>query len=280
MARLPAAWLPCGVVEWHSHHLPLGTDGLKVERLCSQLAQRLGGLVFPAYYLGSGLLQYPFGLSCDWQLLHAMWVDLFRQLDRLGFRYILVVSGHYSGEQLILLAEAAESHMADCDSLVLATREAGPVADSSLYFDHAARYETSLMMALEPSLVDMSSISSSLPPSAFDEPRGWREWGIMGVDPRSASREQGLEILGEIMAAWEHALRELQSPTAREYLANYYEMQRKFLAGVLPYYAEYFRSGSHGYQSWDHAWDSYYARLLGPKDLEQRSRWFRTLWKG
>jgi len=36
--RFPLAMVPLGALEWHSYHLPLGTDGLKAEYLLRKTA--------------------------------------------------------------------------------------------------------------------------------------------------------------------------------------------------------------------------------------------------
>ena len=61
--------------------------------------------------------------------------------------------------------------------------------------DHAAHWETSILMYLRPDLVDMDRIKGEDLTSAV----GVKEAGIWGRDPRTdASRELGEKIVGRI----------------------------------------------------------------------------------
>src|SRR2546430_7748797 len=53
-ARLPLAFIPIGPLEWHGPHLPMGMDGLHAHTVAMEVARRVGGVVLPTYYLGSG----------------------------------------------------------------------------------------------------------------------------------------------------------------------------------------------------------------------------------
>lgn len=50
--EVPVAYLPIGILEWHSFHNPYGLDGLKAKGLACRLAEELGGLVMPIMYWG------------------------------------------------------------------------------------------------------------------------------------------------------------------------------------------------------------------------------------
>ena len=53
----PIAYVPWGALEWHSYHNPVGLDGLKAHGLCGALAQRTGGVVLPAFYIGTDTIK-------------------------------------------------------------------------------------------------------------------------------------------------------------------------------------------------------------------------------
>ncbi len=279
MELFPAAWIPLGTVEWHSSHLPLGTDGLKAERLCEMLAERFGGLSFPVFYIATCMLQFPLSFSTTSKNLKNFLNDFLLELERLGFKYIFIISGHYSGEQLITLSEAAETYMKIGESLVMATREAGPINDSSKYFDHAALFETSIMLALFPSLVVQASLDKSAPKSAFSMPDSWKNFGVMGSDPREATAELGQKIIDEIMGAWEVTVTQMRSDNAKEFLADFYSKQRNFLRDVLPHYANYFDTGDIGADDWEEIWDNSYLQYLDPEEVQTRSHLFKSVWR-
>ena len=45
--KAPIAYLPLGTLEWHSSHLPLGTDGIISREFFKLLAHEIGGIVLP-----------------------------------------------------------------------------------------------------------------------------------------------------------------------------------------------------------------------------------------
>ena len=51
--KLPLVFLPIGLLEWHGPHLPLGVDGINAERVAVGVAQRIGGVVLPVFYIGT-----------------------------------------------------------------------------------------------------------------------------------------------------------------------------------------------------------------------------------
>src|SRR5256712_12806651 len=52
-SRLPLVFMPIGPIEWHGPHLPMGMDGLHAHMVAVEVAQRVGGVVLPIYYIGS-----------------------------------------------------------------------------------------------------------------------------------------------------------------------------------------------------------------------------------
>jgi creatinine amidohydrolase len=52
VSQCPLSFLPLGTLEWHGHHLPLGTDMLIPQGIFSRLAKDIGGVVLPPLFLG------------------------------------------------------------------------------------------------------------------------------------------------------------------------------------------------------------------------------------
>lgn len=222
----PIAWLPCGILEWHGRHNPIGLDGVKAHALCVRLASALGGLVWPTLWYGDNrddILENVFtperfnGLSHDhrpevaaalglpvqnlqaeaarcrelggWQPWTDLLCGILHQISAYGFEQIVVLCGHYP---LKLPADAAlEAYQAASDqpAKVHALIEAGPLAERGFHGDHAARWETSLLLALTPELVDL------------DELRDETEevLGVLGEDPRRATAEYGEAGIAALM---------------------------------------------------------------------------------
>src|SRR2546427_9666242 len=56
-SRLQLVFIPIGPIEWHGPHLPMGMDGLHAHMVAVEVAQRVGGVVLPIYYIGSGTVR-------------------------------------------------------------------------------------------------------------------------------------------------------------------------------------------------------------------------------
>ena len=217
----PIAYLPLGTLEWHGSHLPLGSDLLQSQGLFMQLARRVGGIVLPPLFLGpdsmrevNGVEYYGMDLSKQVpdpprQLRgSAYWVSdglfsemvyaVLKQLSRAGFK-IVVAHGH--GPSTDFFVKNCGS-MGERFGLVIMTawrRREEREPSTEFQYDHAAANETSIMMALHPSLVHLENL-----------PKDSEEWpmGIIGRDPRShASAAHGQRIIDIHLDRMESILR-------------------------------------------------------------------------
>ena len=218
----PIAYLPLGTLEWHGPHLPLGSDYLQSQGFFIELARRVGGIVLPplffgpdskrvfegADYYGMDMLQKaspnPMQLTGS-----AYWVPetlfseiinaVLSQLHRVGFR-IVVAHGHGPSTKHIInnRDDLEKKHKLIIMNVWRPDSEREP--HTEFQFEHAATNETSLMMALHPSLVKMQE----LPESLEEEPLG-----LLGKDPRvHASDEHGQKIISLHLDRMEALLRE------------------------------------------------------------------------
>ncbi len=216
------AYLGLGILEWHGFHNPVGLDGIKAHAALKHLADRVGGLVMPPLYWGdhrghicevvfdpavsewlppgttdhSSGICHAMGLSRDrmeeegrrsqenggWQLWKDLVVHIFFQVESLGMKTIVPYPGHYP---LIEPLDAAirdyKLNGGSCDIFVLKDQL---IAEG----DHAARFETSLLLALCPELVDMNELDAGAD----------QHLGVLGEDPlKTATAEYGRQILTE-----------------------------------------------------------------------------------
>ncbi|MCW8130307.1 MAG: creatininase family protein [Planctomycetota bacterium] len=201
----PVAYLPLGTLEWHGEHLPLGTDAIISEALFVRCARELGGIVLPPVHLGPDRIKpagpgqtligmdyhesvepaRPLDGSCYWvsQGFFAALVDaILEQLRRAGFKAV-VADGHgpSRGSWVSHLKEREERFGL---TLIGVTGEMAQGWTSMM--DHAARNETSLVMAVRPELPDLSQLS----PDRAVAPVGVG-WGGPKGDPRDASAAYG-----------------------------------------------------------------------------------------
>lgn len=236
-SRCPVAYLPIGGIEWHGEHNCLGLDTVKIHAIAMRCAERIGGLVFPALFYGEPRESYlmeanydpdgkirqkmdlPLGSfapgymeerrrEADINYVNLL-LHILHEVRSLGFKVIVIMAGHYP---LLHHAKAAaelfniEVHRSAtawaCTGYEL-VRDKIPTAG-----DHAAAWETSLMMALRPELVDLSRL-----PKDPNE----KLIGVSGRDPRQyASREYGEQGIAAIIERLEAKVRELLTPYVKQ----------------------------------------------------------------
>lgn len=212
MAACPTLYIPLGTIEWHGLQNIVGLDALKAHRLCVLAAETGGGIVHPPVYGGVGGLDEPHTIIMDpEECLESNylrpWIEkMCAEACRLGFRAVLLLTGHYGAAQQIIVREAAVRMTRVLDIPVLGTPEYILALDEGYYGDHAAFFETSLMMHLHPGDVDVSRLGES------------PHQGVYGGDPRQASAEDGKRLsdvivarlaqLATAMPQWDTATRE------------------------------------------------------------------------
>jgi len=211
------AYLPLGTLEWHGPQNPLGGDALLSTELFERAAVRFGGIVFPPLFLGpdsiterdgkmlngmdfmgrrEGVPEQQLPGSCYWvpEGVFLVLVEaVIAQAKRAGFKCV-VADGHGpSRGSFNGYAPRWESQYGI--SLVGATHSMD--GEWVTQRDHAAKNETSLMMAAHPDLVDMSTI-----------PVDRDQWplGVGGEDPRDSSAEYGKELYEKTLRSLGEAL--------------------------------------------------------------------------
>jgi creatinine amidohydrolase len=191
--------IPLGATEQHGPHLPLETDSLIAERLADLVcAERPDVVVAPVLPYGSSGEHSSFAgtLSVGQAVLEETVVELVRSADAFGD--VVLVAWHGGNAEPVGRAVAR-----------LRT-EGRPVAvwepRVSNGDAHAGRVETSLMLALEPSLVGSERPVGAVAPVASLLPR-LRSQGVMSVasngvlgDARGASAEEGERLLTRFVA--------------------------------------------------------------------------------
>ncbi|HME52160.1 MAG TPA: creatininase family protein [Candidatus Lokiarchaeia archaeon] len=95
--RCPVAIQPAGLLEWHGEHNAIGLDGLKAYNICERAIQLLGdGALFPVNWVGTyGFIRYPGTICYDNFTTFQVFLQLFEQLIKIGFKVIVVLTGHY-----------------------------------------------------------------------------------------------------------------------------------------------------------------------------------------
>jgi creatinine amidohydrolase len=178
MASCPALFFPVGTIEWHGLHNMVGLDAVKAHALCVRAAAQAGGLVHPPLYGGVGGLNEPHTFIFDPEDSTKSdyvrpWLEQFcREAKRNGFKAVIILTGHYGAAQQIVVRDAAVRMTKELGIPILGTPEYFLALDEKYYGDHAAFFETSMMMHLFPDYVDVHRLGV--------EPHR----GVGGLDPK------------------------------------------------------------------------------------------------
>lgn len=196
LRQFPVAYVPVGSLEWHGRHLALGNDTLKSYGILLRTAENYGGVVVPPTYWGHMGHWKPGchpGLSP--KVVDGLFTEIFQGLVTVGFKVVIGVTGHDVKEQVESLQKAATAISADGKAAGFAMMEGLLYDLPGDAMDHAAHWETSILMYLRPDLVEMDRIKNE----DLTTDAGVKEAGIWGRDPRTdASRELGEKIVGRI----------------------------------------------------------------------------------
>jgi creatinine amidohydrolase len=214
--RRPVALWPVGAVEPHGPHAPLGTDTLISVGMCERAAERLTdppAVVLPPLPLGVTRYGAAFAgaIGIGEATLRAIVLDVAAAVAAQGFRRLVVVNNHFEPEQVATLRDAAAEAGALYLDLVR-RRNAQRLGDEFRRGScHGGRYETSLVLADAPQLVDREAMAE-LPAFELDMPAaiaaGRTDFVAMGMEraycgaPAEASAEEGratFETLTELL---------------------------------------------------------------------------------
>lgn len=206
---------PIAAVEQHGYHLPLYTDSYLLGEIVSRAERQFLdlGLVLPLQWYGNSHHHMDFAgtLSVEPRCYLDMVGSLVDNLVHHGFKRILVVNGHggndVPGKQAMF--EKRQQYRERDDLLLLfatywglagGPQESVPRLEQS-DMAHACEWETSMMLAIDPSLVgDFSSQEDVSPGNPFrPASRAWitkdrSSTGHIG-QPAAATAEKGEALL-------------------------------------------------------------------------------------
>ena len=230
---MPVAYMGTGVLEWHGLHNPLGFDAVKSDAIAKYLAKTLGGIVMPPQYWGDYRAEFaeiefdesfkpPFSFPenhfdhtvpigeimgveksaylkdierCKqygkWEPWEKLMTRTMFQIETIGFKAIIMIPGHYPS--IAHMGSAIKDYYKEGgqSKVLLLTETDFPIGD--FVGDHAAAYETSMMLVLRPELVDIGELDSDLLKPNI---------GVIGFDPRvHASKELGEKVLDKLLTA-------------------------------------------------------------------------------
>jgi creatinine amidohydrolase len=211
--RTPVLLWPVGSTEPHGPHSPLATDPIisigTSERVARALADDpdLQVLILPtlSYAVTRYTAGFPGAIHVGEETLQAMVVDVCTSLARQGFPHVVIVNNHFEPEHVQTLHRSIDllaEQGIKVGYLDLTRRERAQRLTEEFKRGecHAGRYETSLVLAQSPELVDREAMAQlpevpiSLPKVIAAGMKDFREMGVVEAycgAPAEATAEEG-----------------------------------------------------------------------------------------
>ncbi|MGF1624235.1 MAG: creatininase family protein [Alphaproteobacteria bacterium] len=169
--------LPCGSVEQHGTHMPLGTDTMLAAAVAEAAAAQLAGTVPvlllppPWYGYSPHHMAFPGTVTLRSETFIAMVKDIAGSVLRHGFRRLALVNGHGGNVAVLDVAAADLGHAWHGRARIAAVTYFTLVADRASEFresqpggmGHACEFETSLMLHLAAEAVRMERAQTHYP---------------------------------------------------------------------------------------------------------------------
>lgn len=181
--------LPVGSTEQHGPHLPMGTDMMLAASIADSATADVGDRVdvVLAPSLSYGMSEHHVfagAASLKPATYQLVVLDLLRSLTASGFSRFFILNGHGGNhDSLNIVAKSAPldigASVAVCSYWNTVTDELGDLDMAGCHFPgHAGMFETSLMLAVSPDLVD----TTHAPTAAPDPPPVWARPPHPGLD--------------------------------------------------------------------------------------------------
>jgi creatinine amidohydrolase len=208
--------IPLGSIEQHGPHLPVTTDILIAEYLANQISKKIPAHVLPGIPNGVSYEHKPFfNISISNDLLSDLLTQICVSFGESGFSSVIILNGHHGNMGVLqyvpqkVASRSPNLSVFGINYWNLIERE----------FDHAGFVETSLMLGINPQLVQMhkakrgysdtkrlhATYSTFLNnPSSFKITKN----GVLG-DPRNATVKEGKKIISVTLKNLERTIIEL-----------------------------------------------------------------------
>lgn len=225
----PVAILPMGATEQHGHHLPLGVDIYLAEGVSRKLSEQTGALLLPTQPFGYSWVwrDIPGTVSLQQHHVEAVIKDIAHSVARYGIKMLVLVNGHDANNASMKYATRELADELDIPIIYLfypnLNKIMEEVCDSPTWHGmvHACEFETSLMLALKPELVDMSKAVREYPeqPKLYGKSSislgDLSKSGVYG-DATKATKEKGEKMLDLFVTDMEQILLEAYEEVKKE----------------------------------------------------------------
>ncbi len=161
LERTDMVIIPVGSIEQHGKHLPLGTDTYGAIEASKLIAQKTDVLVAPAVFAGLSEhhMGFPGTLTLRPETFEAVVFDAAKSLIHHGFTKIMIYNGHGGNTTSVTNVIQKINQTTPATAVFLndlAVPEDEDPEPAIPYDWHAGEGETSYMLYMTPSLVDMS----------------------------------------------------------------------------------------------------------------------------
>lgn len=227
------AILPCGATEAHGPHLPLNTDVIISEAMARAALPALDQLGYATFVLPSLTYApanyaeaFPGTINVNAATAKSLLIDIARSLKAQGFACLALANSHFDPANVSMLRAAADEIRAlglpvafpDFTRRKLAQTMTAEFQSGAC---HAGQFESSLVMAARPDLVDdptrrnLADNPSSLTEAFSKGAKTFAEAGgphaYFGF-PREASVEEGVQSYKTMAEALVAAIQEALNP--------------------------------------------------------------------
>ena len=210
LAENPVMILPVGSTEQHGFHLPLGTDTILAKALAKKVAQRTNSLIIPALYYGYSWVWHkiPGTITLEQEHFKIVLKDIIKSVERYGTKLLIIINGHDANNQSLKYTVREMKYQTDMKILYFFYPKFSEIykkyCESEIQngLFHAEEFETSLMLAENDRLVDMTKAVKEYPEypplySYTSEVLGdISKSGVFG-DATAAGREKGEKMFEE-----------------------------------------------------------------------------------
>ncbi len=158
--------LPLSCIERHGHHLPLGTDKFIGRELCRRVAELEPVVVFPDFIFTQILeaRHMPGTVGIQPELIVRLMENVCAEIARNGLKKIVIVNSHGGNDHLIHYFTQIQL-ASPRDYVVYVAQPSYQAEDPStaaqwetVIDGHAGERETSMILAIQPELVEMESL--------------------------------------------------------------------------------------------------------------------------
>jgi creatinine amidohydrolase/Fe(II)-dependent formamide hydrolase-like protein len=218
----PYAFIPVSpMFEWHSFHLPMGTDALITEELARQVASQMGGIWFRPLSFGLDAWRTNdekerWGFSQDDEVYGMNFPELpihseycqkeemilaisnrLNAVSKCGIKHAFLMNHHGGKGQMKLIEDLADKHSNHQLKVhAIRTYQFNDLNEDEGFYNiggHAGYSETSWLMAFRPELVDLSEqdageLSVRQTGILHHKPQIEPEWNPRNVNPEVAEK--------------------------------------------------------------------------------------------